>query len=281
MNLKNKIRNRWSKFKETLKSNRPKIIREQRHKAGKEALEAVNKEAAWLQNEVDELLEEGSRLREELARREGAPTGGGGTPQPTDDSLIRELEAENYLLREASKALIKEKAELKKVIASLESDKQQQKEEFEKKLAQSQRSIENIEYQLVDCCDRCLAEEEETKEGLNKAKKDFFELCEGLGIEISSQLKEDIEKSSTYKELLSNLSKIHNEKMIEINQQTSEETKPAEVSQTEASSSSSSWSKTNSGTKYFLWITGILALISFILFVIKKGKLGVFRAGKR
>ena len=104
-------------------------------------------------------------------------------------------------------------------------------------------------------------------------------MCEGLGVELSSQLKKDVEKSSTYKELLNNLSKVHSEKMIEINQKTPEEgTVPTETKQVEASSSQP---ETNSGVKYFLWITGILALIGFILFIIKKGKLRTFKTGKK
>lgn len=225
------------------------------------------------ENHDQELAE----LRAELAR---SGRTGGDIPQ-SNEKTIHDLEAENYLLREVNEVLIKEKAELEKMIASLETDKQQQKEEFEKKLVQSQRSIESIEHRLVDCCDKCLAEEEETKENLNKAKKNFFELCEGLGVELSSQLKKDVEKSNTYKELLNNLSKVHNEKMIEINQKTSEEeVMPAETNQTEVSNSSSQ-PETNPSVKYFLWITGILALISLILFIIKKGKLRIFKTGKK
>ena len=205
---------------------------------------------------MDELLGEGNRLREELARRDREEgTIGGDNPQPiNDESLIHELEAENYLLQEAREALIKEKAELSKVIASLETGKKQQKEEFEKKLAQSQRSIENIEYHLVDRCSRCLSEEEETKENLDKVKKEIFQLCERLGVELSLQLREDIEKASTYKDLLTDLIKIHDTKMIEVNQEKSEEEiKPTEISQSEVSGASSdSKSETNPGVKYFL-----------------------------
>jgi len=246
----------------------------------KESFGNVLDQTNELNEEIVELLASRRELREELARRDGVPLPTGGySPQPTDSDLVRDLKTENYLLREVNEALVKEKAELEKIIASLETDKQQQKEEFEKKLIQSQRSVENIEHRLVDCCDRCLAEEEEAKENLDKAKKNFFELCEGLGVELSSQLKKDVEKSSTYKELLNNLSKVHSEKMIEMNQKTSEEgIVPTETNQVEAYSSQP---ETNSGVKYFLWITGILALIGFILFIIKKGKLRTFKTGKK
>ncbi|CAG8851528.1 35046_t:CDS:1, partial [Racocetra persica] len=149
-------------------------------------------------------------LREELARRDQnqAPSGGGNyAPSPSND--IHDLEAENYLLKEINEALIKEKNELEKVISALEKEKQQQKEEFEEKLTQSQRSIENIEYRLVDSCSKCLSEEEEVKENLDKAKKEIFQLCDRLGVDISSPLRKNIEKSNTYKDLLNNLIKIH------------------------------------------------------------------------
>jgi hypothetical protein len=214
-------------------------------------------------------------LRAELARSSGT----GANSPPSNEKKLHSLEAENYLLREVNEALVKEKAELEKIISSLEVDKQQQKEEFEKQLTQSQRSIENIEYRLVDCCNKCLVEEKETKENLDGAKKKILQLCERLGVEISPQLKENIEGANTYKDLLTNLIKIHDARMIEINQESSEEeTKPTEASQAQAPSSASP-SGTNSGIKYFLWITGILALISFILFIIKKGKLKLTKPG--
>src|SRR3954451_5451534 len=70
-----------------------------------------------LNEEITELLASRRELREELARRDGTlpPTGGGYTPQPNPnyeyDNSTHDLEAENYLLREISEALVKEKAE--------------------------------------------------------------------------------------------------------------------------------------------------------------------------
>ena len=279
MSLKSKFKEKLAKATKKIRDTLPYVKKGKYHGA-KESFESALDQTNELNEEITNLLDSRRELREELARRDGTPLPTGGhNPQPTDSDLVRDLKTENYLLREVNEALIKEKAELEKIIASLETDKQQQKEEFEKKLIQSQRSVENIEHRSVDCCDRCLAEEEEAKENLDKAKKNFFELCEGLGVELSSQLKKDVEKSSTYKELLNNLSKVHSEKMIEINQKTPEEgTVPTETNQVEASSSQP---ETNSCVKYFLWITGILALIGFILFIIKKGKLRTFKTGKK
>src|SRR3954452_14635931 len=79
-----------------------------------------------LNEEIVELLASRRELREELARRDGVPLPTGGhSPQPTDSDLVRDLKTEIYLLREVNEALIKEKAELEKIIASLETDKQQ------------------------------------------------------------------------------------------------------------------------------------------------------------
>lgn len=281
MSLTSKLKKIKEKVTKKIKDALPYVKKGKYHDT-KESFGNVLEQTNELSEEINELLTSRRELREELARRNGTPLPTGGySPHPTDSDLVRDLKTENYLLHEVNEALVKEKAELEKIIASLETDKKQQKEEFEKKLVQSQRSIESIEHRLVDCCDKCLAEEEETKENLDKAKKNFFELCEGLGVELSSQLKKDVEKSSTYKELLNNLSKVHSEKMIEMNQKTSEEeVMPTETNQTEVSNSSSQ-PETNPGVKYFLWITGILALISLILFIIKKGKLRIFKTGKK
>jgi hypothetical protein len=268
------IRNKINAIKEKLKNKKP--VGRGKHEALETEHQALNAVYQNLVSESNNLInsvedakkdhEELTRLRAELARRNGT---GGNNPQPTDDNLVHDLEAENYLLNEVNKALAKEKAELEKVIASLDTDKQQQKKEFEKQLTQSQRSIENIEHQLVECCSKCLDEEGEAKE-IDKAKREIFQLCERLGVELSPQLREDIEKASTYKNLLSDLIKIHDAKMIEINQEGSEEETKTTIGQTETSDSKS---ETNSGVKYFLWITGILALISFVLFIIRRGRL--------
>jgi len=276
MTLKDKI----SALKQKIKSRKP--VGRGKHGALKKVYQTLVLESNNLINSTEDVKksheQELANLRAELAR---SREGGGGSAPRSDEEKLHELEAENYLLQEVNEALIKEKAELEKVIASLETDNQQQKEEFEKKLAQSQQSVERIEERLVDCCSKCLMEEEETKENLNKTKKEIFQLCERMGVEISPQLKKDIEKANSYKDLLTNLIKIHDARMIEINQEASEEeTKPAEVSQSQISPSTSQ-SKVNPGVKYFLWITGILALVSFILFIVKKGKLGTSKPGKK
>src|SRR5205823_14822793 len=66
-----------------------------------------------LNEEISELLASRRELREELARRDRTPSPI--IPQPNHDNLTHDLEAENYLLREVSEALIKEKAELEKI----------------------------------------------------------------------------------------------------------------------------------------------------------------------
>jgi len=109
-------------------------VKKGRYHRAKESFGNILDQTNELNEEITELLESRRELREELARRDEAPlppTGGHG-PQPTDSDLIRALKTENYLLREANEALVKEKTELEKIIASLETDKQQQKEEFEK-----------------------------------------------------------------------------------------------------------------------------------------------------
>jgi hypothetical protein len=85
-------------------------------------------------------------------------------------------------------------------------------------------------------------------------------LCQRLEITLPKWLETKIESATTYKQLIKNLSDIHGRKaIIEIQAQTEN-----------TGTSTESRKEINPGVKQFLWITGILALISSILAIIKK-----------
>lgn len=178
------------------------------------------------------------------------------------NSDLEEKQKEIDLLQKVSETLEKENQVLKEVIGSLKSGNPQE-EQVEKK----QQIVEVLEERLVDCCRECLIEKEGQEEGLNEAKKEIFQLCKRLDVTLPEWLEKKIENSVTYGQLIKNLSDIHDRKTITEIQERAEKT--GQVVE-ETFTTTELHKEIKPGVKQFFWITGILALISSILAIVKK-----------
>ncbi|KLL02770.1 MAG: hypothetical protein MRECE_46c006 [Mycoplasmataceae bacterium CE_OT135] len=210
---------------------------------------------------IDELTKTNERLEkeheQELARLK--------SQKNALQSSLEEERRKVELLHETHKVLNEEKQELQKVV----SFSQGNVEKITEQLVKSQQTIEKLEKELFSCCDECLIEKEKQEKNLAEGKQEIFQLCQRLNVPLSERLKEKIESTTTYWGLVQCLKDIHDKKTITEVQQVQEN---EQAESKTFSSVSSPQGGVNSGTKYFLWATGILALIGLI-FTFVRGKI--------
>jgi DNA repair exonuclease SbcCD ATPase subunit len=157
------------------------------------------KESLGLKENNDKLREEYEKELERLKNQTNTPNSG-----------LEEKQKEIDLLRKVSETLEKENQVLKETISFFKSDDYSREGQIEKK----QQAVEILEERLIDCCSECLVEKEEQKEGLDEAKKEIFQLCERLDVVLPEWLEKEIQGSVTYRQLIKNLSGIHDRKTI-------------------------------------------------------------------